>query len=126
MSQGSEFTRGAFPCFGSVVGGGEFSRVSSARGMAQLHVTRVKREFREIVTSEEVNGGEGGSGPCAVGVQFLPFRWVRFCKFGRVLLLSPLSTRLILAALVPPAGGANVVISCSQRQCAGCVWLCRW
>ena len=31
--------------------------------MAQLHVTRVRREFREIVTSEEVRRGgrrEGG------------------------------------------------------------------
>ena len=27
--------------------------------MAQLHVTRVKREFKEIVTSEEVKGREG-------------------------------------------------------------------
>ena len=37
--------------------------------MSQLHVTRVKREFREIITSEEVsltsesqNGGDGGGG----------------------------------------------------------------
>ena len=37
--------------------------------MSQLHVTRVKREFREIITSEEVsltsesqNGGGGGGG----------------------------------------------------------------
>ena len=28
--------------------------------MAQLHVTRVKREFREIISSEEVGGGGGG------------------------------------------------------------------
>ncbi len=26
--------------------------------MAQLHVTRVKREFREIISSEEVSGRE--------------------------------------------------------------------
>ena len=30
--------------------------------MAQLHVTRVKREFREIVTSEEVSGKGGREG----------------------------------------------------------------
>ena len=31
--------------------------------MAQLHVTRVRREFREIVTSEEVRtGGKKGEG----------------------------------------------------------------
>ena len=32
--------------------------------MAQLHVTRVKREFREIVSSEEVScePGKGGRG----------------------------------------------------------------
>ena len=31
--------------------------------MSQLHVTRVRREFREIVTSEEVRtGGKKGEG----------------------------------------------------------------
>lgn len=32
------------------------------RDMAQLHVTRVKREFREIITSEEVSHMEKGRG----------------------------------------------------------------
>ena len=36
--------------------------------MAQLHVTRVKREFREIVTSEEVGrSGEENYRCCRVG-----------------------------------------------------------
>ena len=32
------------------------SQATESWKMAQLHVTRVKREFREIVTSEEVGG----------------------------------------------------------------------
>ena len=36
------------------------SQATESWKMAQLHVTRVKREFREIVTSEEVGGRVGG------------------------------------------------------------------
>ena len=40
--------------------------------MAQLHVTRVKREFREIVTSDEVSArGEGVTVGCVA-------EWARY------------------------------------------------
>ena len=64
-----------------VAAGGEFSRRVSTRDiMAQLHVTRVKREFREIVTSEEVNR----VGPFVRWAYIYPVvalvLWVRFCE----------------------------------------------
>ena len=62
--------------------------------MAQLHVTRVRREFREIVTSEEVRTGgkkgegdrwEGGGGQMGRGKK--PER-IRDCCTSKCMLIS--------------------------------------